>query len=245
MQARPGHGSTRSPVAFSGAKIEQLTAGSRGHDAVAVTTTAPGARARARLDHPVVDADGHSQEFLPAINEYHTEGSISRATCNTYIHWIVGDVLKHNKTERYLAEVLRGIKITYGSQVSWNRLSKHLSIDHHRTVSDYCQILSDIHVLHIQEAIIEHKLTGAPKKDRKLVFRDPFIGHAISLYLDSGLRDTSSHCILQSVRRNGPGRDGNTIGGLIECAVLVVRVRVERLSVPDGENILKLDLQIR
>ena len=30
----------------------------------------PGARARAALGHPVVDADGHSQEYVPAIDAY-------------------------------------------------------------------------------------------------------------------------------------------------------------------------------
>jgi predicted TIM-barrel fold metal-dependent hydrolase len=37
----------------------------------------PGSRARARLSHPVVDADGHSQEFLPAIDEYLAKMGIS------------------------------------------------------------------------------------------------------------------------------------------------------------------------
>ena len=33
---------------------------------VATPSETPGARARERLGHPVVDADGHSQEYLPA-----------------------------------------------------------------------------------------------------------------------------------------------------------------------------------
>ena len=27
-------------------------------------------RIRARLDHPVIDADGHTIEFMPAVREY-------------------------------------------------------------------------------------------------------------------------------------------------------------------------------
>ena len=42
-----------------------------------MTTHASGARARARMSHPVVDADGHSQEFLPAIDEYLKKVGIS------------------------------------------------------------------------------------------------------------------------------------------------------------------------
>ena len=85
---------------------------------------------------------------------------------NTYTHWIIGDILKYNKNENYLFEILRGIKSTYGSQISWHSLSKYLSIKHHKTVSDYCGILESMHVLHIQEAILEHKLTGAPNVDK-------------------------------------------------------------------------------
>ena len=121
--------------------------------------------------------------FLPAINAFYSSSEIPRAIFTIYTHWIVGDFLKYNKSENYLNEVLQGIKKTYGSRVSWTTLAKHLSIEHHKTVSDYCHILQDMNVLHIQEAVLEDKLTGAPKKNKKLHFRDPFISHAASVYL--------------------------------------------------------------
>lgn len=122
--------------------------------------------------------------YLPAINEYAMEKTISKATMNTYIHWIIGDILKYNKSENYLFEIFRGIKATYNTPISWNNLSRYLSIEHHKTISNYCDILVSIHVLHIQQAIIEHKLIGAPKKNRKIYFRDPFIDHTITNYLN-------------------------------------------------------------
>jgi predicted TIM-barrel fold metal-dependent hydrolase len=42
-----------------------------------MATTSSGAQIRAGLDHPVIDADGHSQEFLPAINEYLAKAGVS------------------------------------------------------------------------------------------------------------------------------------------------------------------------
>jgi predicted AAA+ superfamily ATPase len=123
--------------------------------------------------------------YLPAINEYIMEKTISVGTMNTYIHWIIGDILKYNKNENYLFEILRGIKATYNTQISWNSLSRFLPIEHHKTISEYCDILVNIHVLNIQQAIIEHKLIGAPKKNRKIYFRDPFIDHSVTNYLDS------------------------------------------------------------
>jgi len=47
--------------------------------------------------------------FLPAINSDYSTGKIQKAVFNTYIHWISRDVLKNNKTENYLIEVLGGI----------------------------------------------------------------------------------------------------------------------------------------
>ena len=125
--------------------------------------------------------------YLPAINEYYRSNTIPKSVLNIYKHWIRGDILKHNKSENYLFEIIKGIKATYNSQISWNGLSKYLSIEHHKTVSDYCQILESMHVLYIQEAILEHKLTGAPKKNRKIFFRDPFIDHAFSNYINPQL----------------------------------------------------------
>lgn len=108
--------------------------------------------------------------YLPAITDYHLNKTISRGVINIYLQWIIGDILKHNKSENYLFEILKGVKATYNSQVSWNNLAKYLSIEHHKTVSDYCYLLESIHVLYIQEALLEHKLSGAPKKNRKIYF---------------------------------------------------------------------------
>ncbi len=122
--------------------------------------------------------------YLPAISAFAIEKTIPQGLFNTYIHWIIGDILKFNKSEHYLFEILRGITTTYNSQISWNSLGKKLSIEHHKTVADYCQTLEDMHVLHIQQAFLEHKRTGAPKKNRKIYFRDPFIHHTVENYLN-------------------------------------------------------------
>lgn len=40
--------------------------------------------------------------YLPAITDYHLNKTISRGVMNIYIQWIIGDILKHNKSENYL-----------------------------------------------------------------------------------------------------------------------------------------------
>jgi predicted AAA+ superfamily ATPase len=101
----------------------------------------------------------------------------------TYNDWIRGDVLKRGKQDHYLREILQAIVRRYGSQTTWNSLGQELSIDHPKTVSDYVELLATMDAVFIQPALIEDKLTAAPKKARKLMFTDPFIFHAVRAWL--------------------------------------------------------------
>ncbi len=121
--------------------------------------------------------------FLTAINDMAKYDCILPATFSTYSDWIRGDVLKRNKQEHYLKEVLEAIVKRYGSQVTWNSLSDDLSIDHPKTVSDYVSLLVSMDVAFIQQALMEDKLTASPKKAKKVMFTDPFIFHAIHSWL--------------------------------------------------------------
>jgi predicted AAA+ superfamily ATPase len=121
--------------------------------------------------------------FLTAINDMAKNNRISPSTFATYSDWIRGDVLKKGKQERYLQEIVGAIIKRYGSQVTWNALSRDLSIDHPQTVADYIDLLASMDAVFIQSAIIENKLAAAPKKARKLMFTDPFIYHAAGAWL--------------------------------------------------------------
>ena len=131
----------------------------------------------------------HHGGYLTAISDWLRNGRIEPATYRTYADWLRGDMLKHNKQEKYLFEILRGILRTYASPVSWVSLSKDLSIEHHKTISDYCAILEDMHAVRIVEALSEHKLGAAPKKAKKLYFQDPFIYHTAEHMLGTCRRD--------------------------------------------------------
>lgn len=122
--------------------------------------------------------------YLPAIANYWQEQIIQPGTLRTYIEWIMGDMLKFKKTEKQVFELLKGILTTYASQISWHSLLKHLSIEHHQTVSDYCHLLQDIHAIYILEALNENTLMAAPKKNKKIYFQDPFIYHAVHSFIE-------------------------------------------------------------
>ena len=124
--------------------------------------------------------------FLTAINDMAKNERILPSTFATYSDWIRGDVLKRGKQEHYLREILEAIIKRYGSQVTWNTLASDLSIDHPKTVADYVALLESMDAVFIQSAIIEDKLTAAPKKARKLMFADPFIFHAVNAWLSPG-----------------------------------------------------------
>lgn len=122
--------------------------------------------------------------YMTAINDWAKEKSLAPATMATYSDWISGDIQKQGKSESYLREILGAILKTYGSQITWNALGHHISIDHHKTIQDYILLLESMDVLFVQYALQEDKLLPAPKKARKLIFRDPFIFHAVHHWLD-------------------------------------------------------------
>ena len=102
--------------------------------------------------------------YLTAINEYAQKGTISIATLDTYAEWVRGDMLKRDRSEHYLREIIEAIFKRYNSQVSWINLAQDLSIDHPKTVSDYISNLQSMDAVFVQQAIMEDKLVAAPKK---------------------------------------------------------------------------------
>lgn len=121
--------------------------------------------------------------FLTAINDMALYGRILPATFSTYSDWIRGDVLKRNKREHFLQEILEAIIKQYGSQITWNSLSSDLSIDHPKTIADYVALLVSMDAAFVQPALREDKLTASPKKARKVMFTDPFIFHSVNAWL--------------------------------------------------------------
>jgi len=121
--------------------------------------------------------------FLTAINDVAKQNSVTPTTLATYSDWIRGDILKRGKQENYLREILSAIIDRYGSQVTWNALSRDLSIDHPKTVADYVALLVSMDAAFVQSALEENKLKASPKKARKLMFSDPFVFHAVRAWL--------------------------------------------------------------
>ena len=121
--------------------------------------------------------------FLPAIDDLMRGTGIAAATMRIYTDWIRGDMLRLDRSERYLREVLTGIHRRQGSQLTWNALAKELSIDHPKTIADYVGLLERMDALLVVPALAEHAASAAPKKARKVFFADPFIHRAALAWL--------------------------------------------------------------
>lgn len=137
--------------------------------------------------------------YLTGINDLAEKKTITPATLRVYSDWVRGDMLKRGKQEHYLKEVLAAIIKRYTCQVTWNALASDLSIDHPKTVADYMALLESMDVLFIQPALLEDKLTGAPKKARRLMFCDPFILHAIRAWIEP-VKDAFNEQMVPAVR---------------------------------------------
>ncbi|MDE0414042.1 MAG: hypothetical protein OXI47_06865 [Gammaproteobacteria bacterium] len=61
-----------------------------------------------------------------------------------------------------------------------------LPIDHPRTLADYVALLERMDAVCVLPALLKDKLAAAPKKARNLMFRDPFILHAVHAWLTPG-----------------------------------------------------------
>lgn len=151
--------------------------------------------------------------YLRAINDWVGRGRIEPSTFFTYSDWIRGDMIKRGKQEHFLREILAAVVARLGSQVTWNNLSKDLSIDHPATVSAYIALLTRMDALFVQPALREDKLTAAPKKARKVMFCDPFVFHAVRNWLNP-CADPFAEQVVRAVD------DPNMASAIVEaCAV--------------------------
>ena len=117
--------------------------------------------------------------FLPAINEYGRKERIGKYVYQTYQQWVIGDFLKRNKKEHFLKEIITVLSNRLGKQVTLHSIASMTEIQHHSTIHEYLNILEDMDVIFIQQALREDKLKPAPKKAKKIHFTDPFIMQAL------------------------------------------------------------------
>lgn len=118
--------------------------------------------------------------FMPAINSFAKNKTISTTIYKTYLQWIIGDMLKRGKQETYLKEIFSALIPRLTRQITWHNISSTTSIEHHQTVADYINLLCRMDVINILYALREDRLQPALKKAKKVNFNDPFIFHTLN-----------------------------------------------------------------
>ena len=111
--------------------------------------------------------------FLTAINQLFTSGNVDPSLYSVYQQWIYSDFIRKGKSQRKLTDLLSVLYPRISSQVSFSELarkSQELSTD---TLIDYIEHLERLGVIRVLYAIEPNKKKAAPKKSKKILFRDP------------------------------------------------------------------------
>jgi len=115
-----------------------------------------------------------------SINDYAKFGEIRQETYSTYVQITIGDILRWDKREIYIAQLLKRVIDTLSSQVSWRSLRKGTDIGHETTVSDYIDVLKSSFILCPLYVLDRSRRGPNYNKAKKINFRDPFIFHALN-----------------------------------------------------------------
>jgi len=115
----------------------------------------------------------------PAIDSYISEGKISTNIYETYVSVMLGDAMRWQKKEVYMAQIIRRIIESLSSQVSWKSLGKQTDLGSHHTVAEYVDVLESSFVVSCIYRLDKNKGVPYFSKEKKIHFQDPFIFHAL------------------------------------------------------------------
>ena len=118
-----------------------------------------------------------------AIDEYIRKGRISEDVYKIYVDSVVGDIVRWDKREIYLRQILRRIFETIGNAIGWNTLKENTDISSHNTIADYVDILKDSFVLYYVRFYDITRRKPLYQKNKKIHFYDPFFYHALKAWV--------------------------------------------------------------
>jgi len=117
------------------------------------------------------------------VNEHLQTGKISESTYRTYVDVVKGDLMRYNKNENYLRQILDQLFQTLGTPVGWSTLKKGTDVASPNTVEDYALSLESSFVLSIFHRMNAMARRPEYAKGKKIVFGDPFFIHALHAWV--------------------------------------------------------------
>ena len=116
---------------------------------------------------------------IKPICDYLKDGKISNYIYGDYVNAVKGDIIRWDRREHYVSQLIKSIIEKLSTPVSWNNLKDDTDIGAHNTISNYVDVLKSNFVLCPIYKIDRSK--GGPNysKNKKINFLDPFIFHAL------------------------------------------------------------------
>jgi len=117
--------------------------------------------------------------FPLTINSYFENGVVVADVKETYLAWIKNDILKAGKEETIAREILKVVLSKVPSTISWESISKEISVKSPKTVASYISMLEDMFLLTVAYFIDPNEGIVKFGKNKKIHFLDPFFFHLL------------------------------------------------------------------
>ena len=120
--------------------------------------------------------------FPEAILQYLADGRVSEKTIELFVRLILGEITKMDKSEHIALRILRYIIDHLAQRVSIHKIAQECGV-HHATVQEYLELMQETFLIHVLDSWDLSKKTPAQRKQKKIIVCDPFIHHALFVYL--------------------------------------------------------------
>lgn len=105
---------------------------------------------------------------------------ISQEVKDVYWSWIKTDLAKLNRNDETFKRVAKAILEKTPSALSLNSIAKEFDVGTHKTVYEYLDVMEKMFIAKTLYWVDPYKLIFSFKKNRKVVFTDPFFFHLFS-----------------------------------------------------------------
>jgi len=113
--------------------------------------------------------------FIQAINCLAANKKIEIDIYQQYLSWVLGDLAKLGKKEVYSRQIFDQVIRSITTNIGFDTIAKKTSIDSHRTVEDYLDVMESNFIVKILYQIDINKRIAASRRTKKIYFQDTFL----------------------------------------------------------------------
>lgn len=113
--------------------------------------------------------------FIQAINSLAANKKVEIDIYQQYLSWALGDLAKLGKKEVYSRQIFDQVIRSITTNIGFDTIAKKTSIDSHRTVEDYLDVMESNFIVKILYQIDTNKRIAASRRTKKIYFQDVFL----------------------------------------------------------------------